>query len=104
MPPIIITDSKSPADHVFEANWLPRFWEHMATKPGLDCQKIDADIGIGVSGGLADSLLGAIGNSDTVERLMTILPLRENGLKHRVRKPLSGFAFSRTCLTDMPKQ
>lgn len=88
MPPIMITctDSKSPAEHVFEANWLPRFWEHMATRPGLDCPKIVEDLKIGVTGGLADSLLGAIGNSATVTRLMTILPLIENGIKHRVRK------------------
>ncbi|KAH6889604.1 hypothetical protein B0T10DRAFT_561197 [Thelonectria olida] len=71
-------------DHVFEANWLARFWEYMATKEGLNCETVRRDLLIGEKGGFADKLLGAIGNSQTYERLMTLLPINENGLKHRM--------------------
>jgi len=75
-----------PVEHFYELNWLSKFWTILHDREGVDCSDLGKSVlDIDNLGGNADKMQSAIGSTQTYSRTMTLLPRRENSLKHRVR-------------------
>lgn len=72
------------AEHVYEGNWLVRFWEDLTTQYEIPCDIVYNTFEINTARRFADDMLWGIGNTRTYTTTMTLLPLRENELKHLV--------------------
>ncbi|KAK6534800.1 hypothetical protein TWF281_006100 [Arthrobotrys megalospora] len=80
-------------EHVYEGNWLPKYWTYVSTK--LTCPTVQNLFKVGQAGGYADKMLWSIGNDKTYKTMMTLLPRKENLLKHQMfakHEFVSGYA------------
>ncbi|KAK4445695.1 hypothetical protein QBC34DRAFT_471872 [Podospora aff. communis PSN243] len=74
-------------EHIYELNWLSRFWQSLNTTEGVTCSALTGappGISIGHKGGFAEEMQLAVGNLATYLDTMVLLPKRENLLKHQM--------------------
>lgn len=64
----------------YEAGWIRDYFDHLHDKHFKDCDTVAKAF----KAKYADGLLNSVGTSSTYDEMMTLFPLRENQLKHRV--------------------
>jgi len=62
---------------------VPKFWAYLNEK-GMSCVDIKKIFNIAVNSDVVDDMLSAIGQADTASSMLTLLPWKENMIKHKV--------------------